>query len=40
MYEVLLCFGILKNTAFKITEGIAETEKIKREEKEGKKEYL
>lgn len=39
VYGVLLCFEILEDTTFEVTEGIAETEKIKREKEEGKKEY-
>lgn len=40
IYKVLLRFEILENIAFKITEKIAKTKKVKKKEKERKKKYL
>lgn len=40
VYKALLYFEILENTAFKVIERIAETEKVKKKEEKEKKKYL
>lgn len=39
MYETLIRFEILEDTVFEVTKGIVEADKVKREEKKGRKEY-
>lgn len=39
LYAALLRFGILEDTAFEVTKGIVEADKVKKEEEKERKEY-